>query len=360
MIKKLILILLLTFLYADNAADDTAKLVYIKQEVLKDTNSLNYIGEIIGVKYDVIVLDNASISSINFLGQKGVELKNPDSSWTQLDDGTLENTFYFKIEASNFSIPALEVIVANNNTKDSATSQSINNQAIDLRLNHPNFTGVVANNFEIRNYAIKKYDENNNILLLNLFADTANLEDFKLRDIAKQGFKSFNYNNNQSNGIFYAIFPNLSPNIEFEYFDLKTQTYKSMHINNIINQEEIDTNQDISPINKVFIFNNILILMIIFIMLIAFFIRKFPFKLRLSMLIIAIILILYLVISINDDKSGVLKTDSLITILPIPNSTIIAKIPINTKVKIVSKYNDYYKIITNDDKTGWIKKDNVK
>lgn len=360
MIKKLILILFLTFLYADNATDNTSKLVYIKQEVLKDTNSLNYIGEIVGVKYDVIVLDNASISSINFLEQKGVELKNPDSSWTELDDGTLENTFYFKIKAKNFTIPALEVMVTNNDTKDSATSQSISNQAIDLRLNHPNFTGVIANNFEIINYAIKKYDEHNNILLLNIFADMANLEDFKLKGVIKQGFNSLTADNNQSSGIFYAIFPNHSPNIEFEYFDLQTQTYKSIQLNNIVNQEEIDTNQDMSPINKVFIFSNILILIVVFIMLIAFFIRKIPFKLRLSMLIIAIILMLYLIISINDDENGVLKEDSLITILPIPNSTIIAKIPINTKVKIVSKYNDYYKIITNDDKTGWIKKDNVK
>lgn len=368
MIKKLILILLVVFANAEDAADNAenntlenaSKLVYIKQELLKDSTNLNYIGEIIGIKYNVIVLENASVRSIGFLEQKGVEIKNENASWNELEDGTLENTFYFKIKSKNFTIPKLEVIVENDSLRDSATSQDITAEAISLNTNHPKYIGVVANGFNIQHHAIKKYDEQNNILLLDLSAESANLEDFKLQGIQKQGFESSNFAADKSSGIFYAIFPNHSPSIEFEYFDLQSQTYKLIQLKNIINQEEINTNQDIAPINKVLLFKNILILAFVFIMLIAFFIRKIPFKLRLALLILAIILILYLVISINAKESGTLKTDSTITILPTSNSTIIAKIPSNTKVQIISKYNDYYKIITNDNKTGWVIKDNVK
>lgn len=367
MIKKLILILFIVFAYAEDSTDvandnidNVSKLVYIKQEMLKDSTNLNYIGEIIGIKYNVIVLDNASIRSIGFLEQKGVELKNEKSSWNELGDGTLENTYYFKIKSKNFTIPTLEVIVENDSLRDSATSQNITLNAIALNTNHPKYVGVVANSLSIQKYAIKKYDEHNNILLLDLVAESANLEDFKLQGIQKQGFESSNFNTNKPSGTYYAIFPNHSPSIEFEYFDLQSQTYKLIQLKNIINQEEINTNQDIAPINKVLLFKNILILVFVFIMLIAFFIRKIPFKLRLTLLILAIILILYLVISINTKESGTLKTDSTITILPTSNSTIIAKIPSNTEVQIISKYNDYYKIITNDNKTGWVIKDNVK
>ncbi|RDU62093.1 SH3 domain-containing protein [Helicobacter sp. MIT 14-3879] len=368
-IKFIVILLIVIFAYADeNQPKDESqpKLVYIKQEILKDAipNELNYIGEIIAIKYNIIVLDNALVRSISFLEEKGVEIKNQNSNWNELEDGTFENTFYFKIKSGSFAIPRLEVIVENDNFKDIAISEVISYKAINLYTNHQKYAGVVAKRFDIKNYSVKPYNEKNNIIILDMYAEYSNLEDFRFNALpkAKQGFESSNFNIDNSSGIYYIILPNDEAYLEFEYFDLQAQTYKLSKVKNVVNKKQININQEIKPINKVLIFKNIVILAFIFIVLIVFFIRKIPFKIRLFLLIIAIFLIFYLIISINSKWSGILTSNSYIRILPTSNSTIIAKTSNNTEVQIVSKYGDYYKvsIIGNENKTGWVEKNSVK
>ena len=92
----------------------------------------------------------------------------------------------------------------------------------------------------------------------------------------------------------------------------------------------------------------------------TFFIKKIPIKIRILSIIIAVILLLYLVFSFNFKKEAVIINNSYITILPTRNSTIIEQVMANTNVEIVNSHGNYYKIITNDGKTGWINKSNLK
>ena len=77
MSRILLLILPLLFLFAN----DQAKLIYIKQENLNN-NSQTYVGQTIAIKYNILVLDNSSISSVGFLDSpnSNTTLKNPNSS----------------------------------------------------------------------------------------------------------------------------------------------------------------------------------------------------------------------------------------------------------------------------------------
>ncbi|MDE6886990.1 MAG: SH3 domain-containing protein [Helicobacteraceae bacterium] len=340
-------------------SQNNAKLIYIKQELIKenDTSNLNYVGEIIAIKYNVLVLDNAEIRSIGFLESKNVSIKNQNSPWNELEDGSLENIFYFKINSTAFSIPKLEVIAQKGELEERELSQNIANSAINL--NAPNYVGVVAKKLEIKNYSIKTYDENNNIIVLDLVAEFGNLENFKIQHIKKQGFEASNFGINKSSGIYYAILPNNILNINLEYFDINTQSYKTLKIKNIVNKEQININQEINPINKALIFKNIVILVISFAFLIMFFIRKLPFKLRLSLFIVAILLIGYLIFTLNSKEGATIKANSNITILPTANSTIITKTTSQMQVQILSEYRNYYKVLISDNKTGWVTKDNV-
>ncbi|RAX54304.1 hypothetical protein CCY99_04645 [Helicobacter sp. 16-1353] len=359
--NKILLLLLFafSFLFSEEILEERAKLIYIKQEA--NLEQQNYVGQIIAIKYNILVLENSSMVSIGFLDspRSNVTLKNPNSSWNELSDGSLENTFYFKINATNFYIPPLEVIANNNDFTEKETSQILRGSAISLNENHPKYSGVVAQNLQIDNYSVKFYDNNNNIIILDLRAEYSNLENFKIKDIKEQGFESSSFGIAKSSGIYYIIIPNNIIDFEFEYFELPSQSYKMLHIKNIINKEQISVNQDINPINKVLIFQNIIIFIVIFILLIAFFIRKIPFKLRLAGLIIAICLLLYLVIALNLKKDALIKTNSNITILPTKNSTIIEKVNANTRVEILSSHGEYYKITTSDGKIGWILKSEV-
>ena len=148
--------------------------------------------------------------------------------------------------------------------------------------------------------------------------------------------------------------------MEFEYFNLETQSYKKISIQNTINKDQISVNQDINPINKALIFQNITIVVLILLFIGTFFIKKIPIKIRILSIIIAVILLLYLVFSFNFKKEAVIINNSYITILPTRNSTIIEQVMANTNVEIVNSHGNYYKIITNDGKTGWINKSNLK
>lgn len=348
-----------------------ARLLYIKQEARiggqnggqnEQNNEQNYVGQIISVKYNIIALADSSIHSIGFLDSpnSNVSLKNPQSSWNELPDGSLENTFYFKINASNFFIPQLEVIANKDGINESETSEMIRGNAIALGKNHPKYIGVVAQNLNISHYSVKFYDNNHNIIILDLNAEYSNLEDFAIKGIKEQGFESSNINIIQSNAIYYAVIPNNTLDIELEYFELPSQTYKMLHIKNIINKQQISVNQDINPINKVLIFQNIIIFIIICVLIALLFVKKIPFKLRLFGLIVAICLLIYLILSFNFKRDAMILKDTYLTILPTKNSTIIAKIPQNSQVEILNSHSHYYKIITHDGKIGWVKKDEVR
>lgn len=354
-----ILLLFTLFFTQSNADEIQSKLVYIKDEV-QNPSELRYVGEIMAVKYSVLVLEGAQVRSIGFVEGEGVAIQNNEQSFENTDDGRLEKIVYFKILEKNFSLPRLEVIVEGAESSDVSISKETFGTAINLSPNHPNFSGVVANSLKIRNKSVRQYDEKNNIILLELDAQMGNLEDFKLGGIKKQGFESFNSIITRSNGFFYAIISNQISAIEFEYFDLSAQTYKQERIKNIANSANIAINQEIAPINKVLVFKNITILIVSFALFVAFFIRKIPFKIRIAMLVVGILLLLFVAISVNDKERAIITKDSYARILPTTNSTIIAKIPANTAVQIVSKHNDYVKILTPDNKTGWVERESIK
>lgn len=342
-----------------NADEIKSKLVYITDEV-QNQSELRYVGEIMEVKYSVLVLEGAQVRSIGFVEGAGVKIQNNDQSFETTDDGRLEKIVYFKILEKNFSLPRLEVIVEGAESSDVSISKEALGNAISLFPNHPNFSAVVAKSLKIRNKSVRQYDEKNNIILLEIDAEMGNLEDFKLAGIKRQGFENFNSIITRSNGLFYAIVSNQIPALEFEYFDLSAQTYKQERVKNVANSANIAINQEIAPINKVLVFKNITILFISLALFVAFFIRKIPLKIRIAMFVVGILLLLFVVISVNDKERGVITQDSYARILPTTNSTIIAKIPANTAVQIISKHNDYVKILTPDNKTGWVEKEGIK
>ncbi|MGX3010745.1 SH3 domain-containing protein [Helicobacter sp. 23-1044] len=341
-----------------NADEIKSRLVYITSEIVKPSE-LRYIGEIVAVKYSVLVLENAEVRSIGFLEGNGVAIQNADSAFETMDDGSLEKIVYFKILDKNFAFPQLEVIVQNAESSDVSISKEMRGTAIDLRPNHPNFSGVVAENLKVTPN-VREYDAKNNIILLDFSAQMANLEDFKIPHLKKQGFESFEGIITRSNGLFYVVLSNQIAALDFEYFDLKSQSYKQEHIKNIATSTSVSINQEIAPINKVLIFKNIVILGLSFVLFVAFLIRKIPFKIRVSLLVAGILLLLFVVISVNINEKSLMKNDSYLRILPTTNSTIIAKIPANAEVQIISRHNDYIKILTKDNKTGWVEKASVK
>lgn len=359
--SKILLILLLCAgiaLGVGDEMDEQSKLIYIKQDSNLSTQS--YVGQIVAVKYNIIALEDASIRSIAFLDAPNVSIKNPNSSWSELPDGSLENTIYFKILSPKAFIPPLEVIAQKGDFVETERSDALYMNAIALGDNHKHYIGVVAQKLEIGHFSVKFYDKNHNIIVFDISAEYGNLEDLRIKSAREQGFESKSFGITHSNGIYYAVVPNNILDIELEYFELPTQSYKMLHIKNVINKEQISVNQEISPINNVLIFQNIIIFIAIVVLVGLVFMRKIPLKGRIAILCVAIALLIYLIFSLNFKKDGVTIQEAYLTILPTKNSTIIDRIPQHTRVDILSTHADYCKIMTLDGKIGWVAKDTIK
>ena len=360
--KCIALILILLALVFGNENEE--KLVYITQETY-DLSEVNYIGQLFSVKYNVLPLSSSKILNIDFVEENnsGLSVKNKDSSWKELEDGSLENVFHFKIKSTQFSLPQLQITFQKDESEnlDSILSESIQGNAISLRTK-PKYSGVVAKEIYIQDYSIKEYDDKNNIVLLQLYSTYSNLEDMKFKEIANQGFKNSSFNILESSGIYYAVIPKDMPVFEFDYFNINDRQYKTIKIKNIINNKEQNViNEDLKPINQILIFNNIFIFFIIIACIILLFIRKIPLKIKIFSLIVILCLVLYLITTINIKKEAILKSGSYVRILPvINNSTIIAKIDSDTKVRILHSYNNYYKIAIDDNVIGWVNQNELK
>ena len=58
-------------------------------------------------------------------------------------------------------------------------------------------------------------------------------------------------------------------------------------------------------------------------------------------------------------KNGIVSPNKHIWILPTHNSTLLETTTKPIEVKIIGEYSGYYKIITPEEKVGWVKQDDV-
>ena len=328
-----------------------AKLIYIKNEPLPATQK--YVGQTVALKFNIIVLGGGEIRAVTFVQNPTVSLKNPNEQWKILEDGSLEATFFFKINKPNFTLPTLEV------STDGATEQSAGISGSAISLNRPNYIGVVAEELVIAHHSVKFYDQHNNIIILDLEARGANLEDLRLRRVKKQGFETSRFGITRSSGIYYAIVPNDLGDLELEYFNLQSQSFVPLVVKNIINKEQISVNQEINPVHKVLVFKNLALFVAALVLCGLIFVRRIPLKIRLCLLLAGLSLISYLVVSYNLKKSAILRQGASISILPTANSTTIEKLNERLEVEILNTHGDYYKVMTNSGKVGWTHRDNA-
>ncbi|PAF41688.1 SH3 domain-containing protein [Helicobacter sp. 11S03491-1] len=344
----------------DDSSQNRAKIIYIKIPDSQVFNKPVYIGESIQVTYSLLLFSNARFVGTEFVG--GIDthklvLKNPDTKWKLTSDGSYKAIYEYKIKSLDASIPPLKVmaISSDGDYSDSSIAPAINLNVIDLYQNQK-YAGVVASEFDILGYKTKTYDNLNNILVFEAEARQSNLEDLKLPDIVKQGFESIHVGDESSDGIYYCIIPKNVQNISFEYFSLKDNRFKDVTLPIIASDDTISTQDDIKPKNNFLLFSNLVTVGFMIVFLILYFLlgRK-----RIFLIIFGLFLI-YLLWNIFSRHEAVLLANKHIRILPTYNSTILETTKSNMEVEVIGKHDQYYKIVTNDDKVGWVNKNDVK
>lgn len=366
-IISLILSLLAAFLVAENTSEPEeikAKVVYVKIPQLEDLeNTPVYIGQTIGVTYDLLLFDAEFLEAKikDGLDKTQIELLNKMPKWKKVEKELFRATYYYKIKGIKASIPSLEVSAFSNKDKyiDHSIAPKVALQVTDLSKN-PRYANVMAKDLQVVQYKTKDYDDKNNILVMELAFKEATWEDFNIKEAIKQGFDNASLSQikaKEGSVFYYCVLPKTLQNLSFDYFSLSNRQFKTLSFSAIPTQDTTGIQSDLIPKNNFLVFSNVALLALCVFFLVLFFIfgRKLIF---LGLGVLCLGFVLYHLLFTQ--KSALLLAHKKIRILPTQNSTILGLSKDEMPIKILGSHDDYYKILTPHEQIGWVKKDEVK
>ncbi|EMH43787.1 hypothetical protein HMPREF1430_00600 [Helicobacter pylori GAM96Ai] len=363
----LILSFLAAFLVAEDAHEPEeikAKVAYVKIPQLEDLeNTPVYIGQTIGVTYDLLLFDAEFLEAKikDGLDKTQIELLNKMPKWKKVEQELFRATYYYKIKGIRASIPSLEVSAFSNKDKyiDHSIAPKVALQVTDLSKN-PRYAKIMAKDLQVVQYKTKDYDDRNNILVMELAFKEANWEDFHVKEAIKQGFDNASLNQikaKEGSVFYYCVLPKTLQSLSFDYFSLSNRQFKTLSFSAIPTQDTTGIQSDLIPKNNFLVFSNMALLALCVFFLVLFFIfgRQLIF---LGLGILCLGFVLYHLLFTQ--KSALLLAHKKIRILPTQNSTILGLSKDEMPIKILGSHDDYYKILTPHEQIGWVKKDEVK
>ncbi|GAA7513735.1 SH3 domain-containing protein [Helicobacter pylori] len=363
----LILSLLVAFLVAEDAHEPEeikAKVAYVKIPQLEDLeNTPVYIGQTIGVTYDLLLFDAEFLEAKikDGLDKTQIELLSKMPKWKKVEKELFRATYYYKIKGIKAIIPSLEVSAFSNKDKyiDYSIAPKVALQVTDLSKN-PRYANVMAKDLQVVQYKTKDYDDKNNILVMELAFKEATWEDFHIKEAIKQGFDNASLNQikaKEGSVFYYCVLPKTLQNLSFDYFSLSNRQFKTLSFSAIPTQDTTGIQSDLIPKNNFLVFSNVALLALCVFFLVLFFIfgRKLIF---LGLGVLCLGFVLYNLLFTQ--KSALLLAHKKIRILPTQNSTILGLSRDEMPIKILGSHDDYYKILTPHEQIGWVKKDEVK
>ncbi len=299
-----------------------------------------------------IARDDVKNLSIDFKNSDDFQIFNPKREWKKIDENRFLKTIYIKFKKITKKTPSIKVTVEfQKGFKNTITIKVPPISIVKLASNRL-FCGVIADNLEILNHSEKRFDDNSNIVLLEINATNSNLEDFYIPYAKKSGVDEYKDSGEFQKIFGYALIERDVKVFKFKYFNTKTNRYELKSFNIILKDQTLSTQTDLNPKkNRYQLYKSI----VLAILAALFFI--FSLKNRsIFLLFIAVVLAIYVAYSNFPMKKIILQKGVGLKILPTKNSTIFYIVPKDTKVDVVYERKGYYKVILPNQKIGWVKK----
>lgn len=344
-------------LYPPVSSNPLVKNVYL--EMLTPLVETMYVNEIIALELKMLIFSQYSTISTEFIIedsnlQNSIEVLNPNENWTlNVEDSSLRNTFYFKIKQPQFAIPTIKVHI---NTKEGEVVESLAGsvgRAIKLERKGV-YSQVLAQDLQILDTKITNYDSTQNLVVFQLQSLMGNLFDFNLMDYKQQGIESKSGDYKQAEAFYYVIVPKTQNIITFDYFNTYTSKYQTLQILNIASEDRVSTQSDIKPKNHYQLFK---ISFLVFFALLFF--SLYMYKRKMIFVLLGVFALLGLLYFLTLKSEVILKSNAVLRIQPTFNSTIVFTTQEATKAEILGVRNNYYKVILDDERIGWVTEDAI-
>ncbi|WP_086246411.1 hypothetical protein [Campylobacter vicugnae] len=282
---------------------------------------------------------------------------NPKPLWSKKSAGVYETTIWLLASSSQSSIESLTLTLNRN-------GMFFQNKTIkpDLPLiksieSKENFANFVGEDLKIEMIKSSKFNEYSNLTTIELISKNGNLTLFNIPgEFQKQGFDSLKGDFKNQNGIYFIISDNNITDINFSYYNPIYNIFNDINLTINVQDSDLSTQVPLNPKEGEFkLYKDLSIYFAIIIFLAIFIWKKSYYS-----LIIAIAFIAY---SLYDNKpfsDAKLKTDTKVRILPTSNSTIFAITTKEQDVKIITKKDNYTKVILQNQTIGWVENENIK
>ncbi len=305
----------------------------------------------ITIKATITRDDVVDIKSV-FTNQKSIKVYNNRPIWKKIDDNTYKVDYYIKFISTEYKKISLKVVVLFKNGLSSTAIITLPKVNVVPLSTNRYFCGVLADDFKLLTKVAKKYDDNLNIILMEINATNSNLDDFKIPYAIKSGVDEIIESDNNQKAYSFAIVANYLKKFKFSYFNTKTNHYEVFDFDIVTKDQTVSTQTDLNPHKSEYlIYKTIALLIVAFIFLIIFIQNK-------SYIVLTfVILLLFYVGYINlPMRSITLQKGVKLKILPTQNSTIFYIVPYTMEADIAYERKGYYKVILPNQKIGWVKK----
>jgi hypothetical protein len=286
-----------------------------------------------------------------FLDGKDYKIYNPKSPWKKVGDNSYLNQYEIKLLSKTAQMPAIKVFVEDK--RGAVISEVLEPVALSLIALKKSevFSGVVASALNIHSHHAKKYDDNSNIVLLEINATNANLEDFHLPFAIREGIDSLKKANHQQSIYYFATLPNYQKTLKIKYFNSQTNRFNILTLPILITDSSVSTQTNLNPQkSKYFFYKLVLLFTLMFILVLAYFKYKKPY-----LLIFAMLIALYTMYTKLLTHTLVIPKGIMIRILPTESSTIFLKTAQKTEAQLLLKKSGYSKVLLPSKQIGWIK-----
>lgn len=282
---------------------------------------------------------------------------NPKPLWKKKSAGIYETTIHLIPSSAQSNIDALTLTLKRNgiffqNKTIKPELPKIKN--IQLRTDFANFVGE---NLEIKMVKSSKFNEYSNLTTIELASKNGNLSLFQIPgEFQKQGFDSLKGDYKNQTGIYFIISDNNKTNINFSYYDYTQNIFKELNLDIKVQDNDLSTQVPLNPKEGEFrLYKELSIYIAIILFLLLFIWKKSYYS-----FIIAVAFIAYAIYDNKPFSEAKLKANSKIRILPMPNSTIFAIAAKEQNVKIITKNENFTKIILQNETIGWVENESIK
>ena len=264
------------------------------------------------------------------------------------------DTFYFYVDANKAKLPDVTAEIASFTKYKKTTIIGEELNVITLNPQH-DFSNIIANSFDLLEYRTTSYDNRYNIIVFEANATNAKIENLHFRDVYKQGIESVYDSYFDSKITYFVIIDKKIENFSFSYFNLLNNSFKTINIPIIVDDDSVSTQTDLKPKDqsKERLKMQIAAGVAFAGFLLILWRRKYVYLL---FILIPLFYILYLSIP---QKDLCIKKGSNIYLLPVRNGTIFETTQQEIYLKKEGNVKNFVKVKLTNNKIGWVKNEDI-